>query len=124
MSPKRILLIDDEASIHVIVQISLQTEANWVTLTATSGAEGLVRAKAEQPDAILLDMMLTNTDGNVVLSSLKANPQTCDIPVILLTAQSEPSAILPAALTAAAGIIPKPFNSLTLAAQIAALLGW
>ncbi|MEO1402740.1 MAG: response regulator [Cyanobacteria bacterium J06635_1] len=124
MPPKRILLIDDEISIHVIVRISLQTEANWMTLTATSGTEGLAQATNKLPDAILLDIMLPDTDGNSVLHQLQANPRTQNIPVILLTAQADADMLAPASMRLAAGMIAKPFDSLTLAEQIAMLLGW
>ncbi|MEM8810229.1 MAG: response regulator [Cyanobacteria bacterium P01_G01_bin.38] len=124
ITPKRILLIDDEISIHVIVQISLQTEANWETLTAISGREGLAQANMEHPDAILLDMMLPDMDGDFVLNRLQANPNTREIPVILLTAQVDADTLPPASRRLSVGVIPKPFDSLTLAAQIAMLLGW
>lgn len=122
--PKRILLIDDEISIHVIVKISLQTEANWVTLKAVSGTEGLTQANTQLPDAILLDMMLPDMDGNLVLNRLQSNPSTREIPVILLTAQVDADTLSPASRRLSAGVISKPFDSLNLAAQIAMLLGW
>ncbi len=58
MTTKRILVIDDEDDIREVVQLCLKTVGGWEVLTACSGDEGLTKAEAEQPDAILLDVMM------------------------------------------------------------------
>lgn len=124
MSSKRILLIDDENSIRLVIQVSLNQLANWTVLTAATSAEGLCQAETEQPDAILLDLMMPEMDGLTVLKKLKANPETSDIPVILLTAKLQPMGYNQFDQQDLAGILTKPFDPLTLAHQIAEILDW
>jgi CheY-like chemotaxis protein len=124
MLTKRILLIDDEKSISLVIQLSLSQLANWVVLTADSSAEGLRQAQAEKPDAILLDLMMPGMDGFTVLKKLKENPETADIPVILLTAKVQPGGFNPSDEQPLSGILTKPFDPLTLADQITEILDW
>jgi len=119
---KRILIIDDEDDIRDVVRMSLEQTADWTTVTAASGCEGLARASAELPDAILLDVMMPDMDGATALARLKANPRTAAIPVIWLTAKVQ--AARQAANFQVAGVILKPFDPITLASQVAEVLGW
>jgi CheY-like chemotaxis protein len=124
MSSKRILLIDDENSISLVIQVCLSQLANWTVLTAASSAEGLRQAEAEKPDAILLDLMMPEMDGFTILKKLKENSETSDIPVILLTAKLQPTGYSQFDPQELAGILTKPFDPLTLANQIAEILDW
>lgn len=121
---KRILIIDDEPDIRSVAQLGLQMGAGWEVLTAESGAEGIAAAITHQPDAILLDMMMPDLDGRAALALLQANPQTQEIPVILLTAKAHLTTSNDLEALGAAAILPKPFRPLKLAAQIADCLGW
>jgi CheY-like chemotaxis protein len=121
---KRILVIDNEPYIQEVTQISLETVAGWEVLTAGSGREGLAVAEREQPDAILLDVMMPDMDGPTTFQQLQKNPLTCQIPVILLTAKVQDSdrrRYQEMGMTAA---IAKPFDPLQLANQVAEALGW
>jgi CheY-like chemotaxis protein len=120
---KRILLIDDEEVIREVTQLSLELVGGWEVLTAPTGQEGLSLAVAEQPDAILLDMIMPEMDGLATLQRLQANAATQHIPVILLTAKAQGSGDLSTEL-GAAGVIAKPFDALALAQQVADTLGW
>ena len=82
MSSKRILVVDNEAYIQEVAQICLETIAGWQVILAGSGLEGLAAAEREQPDAILLDVMMPDMDGLATFSQLQANPATRSIPVI------------------------------------------
>jgi CheY-like chemotaxis protein len=124
MSTKRILLIDDEKSISLVIQLSLSQIANWTVLMADSSTEGLRQAQAEKPDAILLDLMMPGMDGFTVLKKLKENPETSDIPVILLTAKVQLGGFNSSDEQQLSGILTKPFNPLTLADQITKILDW
>ena len=119
---RRILIIDDEEDLREVAQVALETLVGWQVLTAASGAEGLERARAERPDAILLDVMMPGDDGVAALERLKADPGTAAIPVILLTAKVRVARHPPE--SGAAGVILKPFDPLKLAAQVAEILGW
>lgn len=84
---KKILVIDNEEYIQEVTKICLETVAGWEVLTAGSGLEGIDKAKAYEPDAILLDVMMPDMDGLTTLEKLQANPTTQKIPVIFLTAK-------------------------------------
>lgn len=121
---KRILIIDDEAHVREVVQLCLETLGGWNILTASSGQEGLERASADKPDAIILDIMMPEMSGLDFLGCLNADSTLKSIPVILLTARAdliESDKPLP---FKTAGAIAKPFDPRTLHLQIATLLGW
>jgi CheY-like chemotaxis protein len=121
---KRILVIDDDAQIRAVASASLSMVGKWEVLTAGSGAEGIARAVAGQPDAILLDAMMPGMDGRATLAALRAEPTSAHIPVIMLTASvaSEgPASVADLPVTA---VIAKPFDIMGLAGQVAAALGW
>jgi signal transduction histidine kinase/DNA-binding response OmpR family regulator len=79
-----ILVIDDEASARDLIQRALTKEGYQVE-TAASGPEGCARARQLKPSAITLDVMMPGMDGWAVLTVLKADPATADIPVVMLT---------------------------------------
>lgn len=80
----KILLIDDDLDFVHIFEAALN-QGGFQTATSVTGEDGLAKAKAEKPDLILLDQVLPDLSGNDVLKSLKADDQTKDIPVILLS---------------------------------------
>jgi CheY-like chemotaxis protein len=124
MAPKQILIIDDEDDIREVAQVSLEMMGNWAVLTACSGQEGLTKAEAEQPDAILLDVMMPDMDGPSTFQQLQQIPALCHIPVILMTAKVQASDQRRFASLGVQGVIAKPFDPLTLADQVAETLGW
>jgi CheY-like chemotaxis protein len=124
MSAKRILLIDDEQALSSVVATCLRKLGGWQVAIANSGSEGLLLAETEQPDAILLDVMMPDMDGYAVLEKLENNPATRSIPVILLTAKVQTSNHGRYSHLRVAGAIAKPFDPLKLTQQIAVLLGW
>ncbi len=124
MNNKRILLIDDEETIQEVVQVGIEIEAGWQVTIASSGSEGINLAQKQQPDAILLDVMMPDMDGISTLSSLKANDKTRAIPVIFLTAKTQATEKDQLQNLGVVDVITKPFNSMTLASQIAKILQW
>ncbi|WP_416668053.1 response regulator [Egbenema bharatensis] len=124
MMTKRILIIDDEYDIRAVAQLTLKTIGGWNVLSAASGHQGLDKAAEEQPDAILLDVMMPDMDGIETFRALQANPTTQSIPVILMTAKVQASEQRRFAELAVAGIITKPFKAIKLPEQIAKILGW
>lgn len=124
MTAKRVLVIDDEDHVREVVQTCLETFAEWQVSTATSAQEGLQKARTEQPDGILLDIMMPNLEGLQLLQHLQADRKTRSIPVVLLTAKTD---LIPQAYFTHLGIvaaIAKPFSPLGLAHQVANVLGW
>ncbi len=124
MVAKRILVIDNEEYIQEVAQICLETVADWEVMIAGSGLEGITRAAAEQPDAILLDVMMPDLDGIATFQRLQASPTTAQIPVILLTAKVQASDRRRYTELGIKATIAKPFDPLSLASQVAAALGW
>ena len=120
----RILIIDDEADIREVTALSLETVAGWQVILAPSGAQGIRRASLEQPDAILLDVMMPDIDGPTTFQILKQNGHTAHIPVLLLTAKVQGQDRRKLDQLGAAAILSKPFDPLKLADQISEVLGW
>lgn len=84
----KILAVDDESDVLLIVKTALQAEGYQVS-TAPDGPEALKVAQEEKPDLILLDVMMPGMDGFEVLERLRKEKVTCEIPVIMLTGMTE-----------------------------------
>lgn len=124
MSRKRILLIDDEEDIQALARLSLELEAGWEIVTASSGKEGLAIALAQPPDAILLDVMMPDLDGLGTLEALRTYPDLQQVPVIFVTAKAQATDRRRFYAAGVKGVITKPFDPLTLSSQIAGFLAW
>jgi CheY-like chemotaxis protein len=124
MMPKRVLLVDDEPDIREVAKVSLEMVGGWEVLTAASGREAIAMAAVERLDAILLDVMMPDMDGPTTFTGLQAEPATREIPVLLLTAKVQAADQRRFAELGVRGVIPKPFDPMTLAGQVAGLLGW
>ncbi len=124
MTTRRVLIVDDEDDIREVAQISLEMVAGWKVLTASSGSAGLKIASADQPDAILLDVMMPEMDGPTTFQKLQADLSIRHIPVILLTAKRQPADRKLFAELGVAGVLAKPFDPLKLAAQVTEVLHW
>ena len=121
---RRILIIDDEDDIREVAALSLEATAGWHVLTASSGPKGMEVASAEQPDAILMDVMMPEVDGPTTFRLMQQNPSIAHIPVLLLTAKVQGADQRRFANLGVNGILFKPFDPLTLAQQISDILGW
>jgi CheY-like chemotaxis protein len=124
MSARRILIVDDEDDIREVAQVSLELVGNYEVLTASCGRDGVACARADVPDAILLDVMMPDMDGPATLAELRADPRTRDIPVVFLTAKTQTAERSRLAQLGAAGILTKPFDPLELANEVASTLRW
>lgn len=121
---RKILIIDDEEDIREVAALSLETVAGWDVLVAGSGAAGIVKARENRPDAILLDVMMPGMDGPTTFRELRAIPETSRIPVILLTAKVQAADQKRFSDLGVASVMFKPFDPLVLAREIAEVLGW
>jgi CheY-like chemotaxis protein len=124
MAAKRILIIDDEADIREVAQLSLEISNDWEVLTAASGQEGLQIAAKEKPNAILLDVMMPDMDGPTTWQHLQKNPATQNIPVIFLTAKVQATEQRRYAQLGVTAVLTKPFDPVTLADRVAEALNW
>lgn len=124
MATRRILIVDDEDDIREVAKLCLELVGGMEVLAATSGHEALEVARLEQPDAILLDVMMPDLDGPATFQRLQAHAETRHIPVALLTAKVQLSDRRQFADLGVAGVIAKPFDPMRLADQVSALFGW
>lgn len=121
---RRILIIDDEDDIREVAALSLETVAGWNVCTANCGTDGIRKAEDEQPDAILMDVMMPAMDGPTTFREMQKIPGICHIPVVLLTAKVQGVDQRRFAGLGVSGVLFKPFDPLTLAAQMSDALGW
>lgn len=124
MTEKRILVIDDEINLCTVIQACLENLGGWETVIALSAREGLAIAQTQQPDAILLDVMMPDMDGITTFQELQKNPATQTIPVILFTAKVQSSDLDQFTKLGVAGVIGKPFDPMKLTDQVASILRW
>ncbi|MEA5467843.1 response regulator [Spirulina sp. 06S082] len=124
MAKRRILIVDDEADIRAVAQLSLEINTEWEVLTASSGAEGLKVALDERPDAILLDVMMPDLDGPTTWTKLQENPITQAIPVIFLTAKVQAAEQRRYAQLGVKAVLTKPFDPVQLGDRVIEALGW
>jgi two-component system OmpR family response regulator len=114
----KVLLVDDEPDIRRIGQISLEHVGQWTVVQAQSGLQALHLAADERPDVILLDVMMPELDGPGTFARLRENPATAGIPVIFMTAKAQPHEVASYRALGAAGVIAKPFDPMTLPAEV------
>jgi CheY-like chemotaxis protein len=120
---RRVLVIDDDDDIRMLVRLSLQRVGGMEVIEATNGRDGLALALAERPDAILLDVMMPEMDGPTTLRELRRVPETASIPVVLLTAKVQSRDRERFAELPIQGTIPKPFDPLELPRQLDEMVG-
>ena len=116
----RILVVDDIAANIRLLQAKLQAEY-YDVLTATNGAEALAAASAQQPDIVLLDVMMPGMDGFEVCRRLKHDPETRHIPVVLVTALDDRADRIVGLEAGADEFLTKPIDDLMLLARIRSL---
>lgn len=122
MRIKKILLAEDEEDIRRLAYISLRRGHGWKIFLAEDGEECLALARAQQPDLILLDVVMPRLDGFEVCRRLKADPATANIPVIFLTASVQEHEMQRGLRMGAIGYLTKPFDPLHLRQQVLDLL--
>jgi DNA-binding response OmpR family regulator len=91
MDNYRILIVDDDIDIVETMVFALQKNS-FSVITAFNGADGLLKAKYEEPDIIILDLMMPKMDGFEVCTKLKSDETTKKIPVIVFTARNDKDA--------------------------------
>ncbi len=121
MGHAKILLIDDEVAITQVLQEILEREGYMVT-AKHNGQEALLSASNFNPDVILVDYNLPDTDGFELCRKLKMNPKTALIPVMMVTGRSADSEAVTALELGADDYIIKPFSAQVLVARVRVLL--
>ena len=121
MNREKILVVDDEPDILELVSYNLNKEGYHV-ICLDSGAGVVERAQEEQPQLIVLDLMLPEVNGLDICRSLKNNPRTALTPIIMLTAKGEETDIVAGLELGADDYITKPFSPKVLVARARAVL--
>ncbi len=120
MESVNVLVVDDDEAIVEMIRLGLETDGMRV-LSAGDGAEALEVLAREPVDVILLDIMMPKVDGWMALMEIRNNPQTAEIPVIMLTAKTQDLAKILAFKQGVQQYVTKPFNILELAARVRSL---
>ena len=108
-SEYKILIVDDVMSNVLLLKVLLTNE-KFAIATASNGRQALEQVEKENPDLVLLDVMMPDMSGFEVAQHLKANPNTADIPIIFLTALNSTADIVKGFQVGANDFISKPFN--------------
>ena len=122
LTPMKVLVVDDEEDVRYVARLSLDRVGGMNVVEAASGEEGVARAKKDQPDVILLDMMMPGMDGAATFHELRACEDTREIPIVFITAKSMTSEARRLTSLGARGVITKPFDPLQLANELTAIL--
>ncbi|MEQ1833236.1 MAG: response regulator [Candidatus Eisenbacteria bacterium] len=122
MAKGKILVVDDEIYIVHILDFSLGMEG-YEVVTALDGEQALEKARSEKPDLIVLDIMMPKLDGYETCKRLKADAETKDMPVILLSAKGRNVDQKVGFEVGADDYITKPFSPRKLVERINAILG-
>ncbi|MHA7155744.1 response regulator [Arthrobacter sp. TMN-50] len=123
-NPRRILLVDDDDGIREVARTVLEMVGGYDVDTASSGLEGLEKARNSPPDAIVLDVMMPGLDGPGTFVRLQEHEETRSVPVILLTAKTQEADRARFTSLGVAGVLAKPFDPMALSEQIAGIMGW
>jgi two-component system, OmpR family, alkaline phosphatase synthesis response regulator PhoP len=118
---QRILVVDDDRQIVRLVQSYLE-QSGYTVLTASDGAAALRIIRAERPDLVVLDLMLPDQDGWAITRTVRADPHTARLPILMLTARVEDADRIIGLELGADDYVTKPFNPREVVARVRAIL--
>jgi CheY-like chemotaxis protein len=121
---KKILIVDDQVEVRELVQVTLEI-GDYQILTAENGQQAIEIAQVEQPDIILMDIMMpgSRVDGLEACRRLKANPATADITIVMLSAKGQESDISAGEAAGADDYFTKPFSPIALIEKVEQVIG-
>jgi DNA-binding response OmpR family regulator len=121
MPAATVLVVEDDPVILRLLEVNFELEG-FSVLLAHDGAEGIEVARTHKPDVIVSDIMMPHTSGLELVSTLKADPGTKGIPIILLSAKAQTSDLKTGMDAGADDYVTKPFEPLDLVERVNALL--
>jgi CheY-like chemotaxis protein len=119
---RKILLVDDSATVLMMERMILASE-RFQIVTAANGEEAQQRAKSEQPDLILMDIVMPKINGLQACQAIKSDPETAHIPIILVTTRGEAASLEAGYSSGCSDYVTKPVNSAELLGKIRNILG-
>jgi CheY-like chemotaxis protein len=119
---KKILLVDDSATVLMMERMILAAE-RFEIVTASNGREGQEKARSEQPDLILMDIVMPHVNGLEACKALREDPATRHIPIILVTTRGEAQCMEQGYENGCNDYVTKPVNSAELLSKVRSLLG-
>jgi len=119
---KKVLLVDDSSTVLLMEKMIL-AKGPYEIVTARDGVEGVAKAKSEQPDVILLDVMMPNLDGLSACAAIRADEATAHIPIVMVTTRGEEQNIETAFRNGCTDYVTKPINGLELLTKLNNILG-
>lgn len=114
----RVLMVDDDPDIRAMAHLSLTAVGGLEVELCPSGAEALARVPNLAPHLVLMDVSMPEMDGPTTLGRLRALPCMEGVPVVFMTANTQPSEVQALLTLGAAGVIPKPFDPMQLPATL------
>jgi DNA-binding response OmpR family regulator len=120
-TPARILIVDDDRANRELLKVFLRPEG-YVLMTASNGVAALAAITKQQPDLVLLDVMLSGLDGYQVAARIKANPATTNIPIVMVTALDDCNARMLGLNAGAEDFLSKPVDRAELCVRVRNLL--
>lgn len=120
----KVLYVDDEPDIRDVAVMALEIDPDLEVKPAGSGGEALsiLDEGGYQPDVVLLDVMMPVMDGPAVLEALRKRPEHAETPVVFITARAQAHETARFLSLGAIGVITKPFDPMTLALELRAIL--
>ena len=115
------LVVDDDPVILKLLEVNFEMEG-FTVLVARDGAEGIEVARADQPDLIVSDIMMPKVSGLELVTALKADASTSEIPIILLSAKAQNADVRSGLDAGADDYVTKPFEPLDLVDRVNRLL--
>ena len=114
---KKVLLVDDSQTVLMMERMIL-AKGPFEIVIARDGLEAIAKSKSEKPDVILLDVMMPNLDGLSACAAIRAQAETADIPIIMVTTRGEERSIETAFRNGCTDYVTKPINGLELLSKL------
>ena len=119
---RKILVLEDEPAVQTLIRKQLTAQGFEVTV-ASDGLDGLMKLEGMKPDLIVCDVMMPNLDGMEFVKAIKAQHQTQQVPVIFLTAKTDPRSMIDGINVGARFYVTKPFQLDDLLSKVSRALG-
>jgi two-component system alkaline phosphatase synthesis response regulator PhoP len=121
---KRILVVDDDDDVRSVAVLSLRRIGGHEVESISSGTVAVETIAGSEFDVVLLDMQMPVMDGRATLAAIRADERTSGVPVVFLTASVQAQERKEVEALEVHGLLAKPFDPMSLATDLAGLMGW